>query len=88
MYSTGDFIATNQQFSSDLWGPTMEKFMDYLVKDLAEKHWNSIFSALTFFSARLTKEEAVHSHDPEEMDERVPLPLSDPPSPGPSTRSA
>lgn len=57
------------------------KFMDYLANDLKEKHWNSIFSALVAFSTQVAKEEAIHNNIPEEVEERVPLPLSDPPSP-------
>lgn len=81
MHATGDFIASGQQFNTDFWGPATVKFMDYLAIDLNEHHWNSIFSALAAFSARVVKEEAIYNDVPEEAEERVPLPLSDPPSP-------
>ena len=55
--------------------------MDYITNDLSEKHWNAIFAALSVFSTRVSKEEAKHNSAPEEPRERVPLPLSDPPSP-------
>jgi hypothetical protein len=55
--------------------------MDYIANDLNEGHWDSIFRALSFFSARAEKEEAVRNGAPEEARERVPLPPSDPPSP-------
>lgn len=81
MYATGDFIATGQQFNAEFWGPATTRFMDYLVNDLGEKHWDSIFSALDSSSARAIKEEAIRNSIPVDVDERVPLPLSDPPSP-------
>ena len=81
MYATGDFISSGQQFNAEFWGPATAQFMDYLVNDLNEKHWNSIFSALNSFSARVVKEEAIYNNVPKEVDGRVPLPLSDPPSP-------
>lgn len=56
-------------------------FMDYIVNDLTERHWNSIFSALYSFSTRAEKEEAARNAAPEGPHERVPLPPSDPPSP-------
>ena len=57
------------------------RYMDYITNDLNEKHWNSIFAALSVFSTRAAKEEAVHNSTPEEPHGRVPLPPSDPPSP-------
>ena len=81
MHATGDFIASGQQFNTEFWGPTTVKFMDYLANDLNEHHWNSIFSALTAFSTRVVRDEAIHHGVPEEAEEHVPLPLSDPPSP-------
>ena len=81
MYTTGDFVASTQQFGAEFWGPSTAQFMDYLVNDLGQKHWDSIFNALSSFSRRVTKEEAIHNNALEEVDERVPLPLSDPPSP-------
>lgn len=81
MYTTGDFIASGQQFNADSWGPTTARFMDYIINDLGEKQWTSIFSELFSFSAQAAKEEAVHNGAPEEPRERVPLPSSDPPSP-------
>jgi hypothetical protein len=59
MYATGDFIASGQQFNTEFWGPTTAQYMDYLVNDLKEKQWNSIFSALDSFSIGVAKEEAV-----------------------------
>ena len=81
MYATGDFINSGQQFNADSWGPTTAHFMDYIVNDLSEKHWDSIFDALSSFSVRTMKEEAVHNGVPDKPHGRVPLPASDPPSP-------
>ena len=81
MYATGDFIVSRKPFSSDSWGSTTVQFMDYIANDLTERHWNSIFSMLYSFSAQVTKEEEMHNSTPHELCERVPLPLSDPPSP-------
>lgn len=50
-------------------------------EDLSERHWNSIFAALSVFAIRASREEAVRNSAPEEPRKRVPLPPSDPPSP-------
>ena len=55
--------------------------MDYIVNDLGERHWGSIFNALSSFSIQKEKEVAIRNSAPEESCERVPLPPSDPPSP-------
>ena len=57
------------------------RYMDYITNDLSEKHWNSIFAALSIFAIRVSREEAVLIGAPEEPCERVPLAMSDPPSP-------
>lgn len=51
------------------------------MNDLNERHWNSIFSALSSFVVQVSKEEAVHNGASEEPCGHVPLPPSDPPSP-------
>ena len=81
MYATGDFIISDQRFDASDWGPTTAQFMDYIVHDLTEKHWNSIFLALASYSIQTAKEKAVQNGASEESQERVPLPPSDPPSP-------
>ena len=81
MYATGDFIASNQQFNSDSWGPTTAQYMDHIINDLSENHWTSIFSAMHSFSAQTVKEEATYNGIPTEQYERVTLPPSDPLSP-------
>jgi hypothetical protein len=80
-YATGDFIEPAQQFNAEFWGPRTVRYMDYIVNDLTEPHWDAIFASLTKFSVQTIKEEAVHNNAPEELHERVPLPASDPPSP-------
>lgn len=80
MHATGDFIEPVQPFNAEFWGPSTTRYMDYIANDLNEKHWNSIFSALSSSSTRHEKEEAVRYSVPESQ-ERVPLPPSDPPSP-------
>ena len=57
MYTTGDFIEPVQPFNAEFWGPSTVQYMSYIANDLGEKHWNSIFLALNFFSARSQKEE-------------------------------
>ena len=81
MYATGDFIEPTHQFNSEFWGPRTIRYMDYITNDLSDKHWNSIFIALSVFAIRASSEEAVHNGAPEEPSERIPLPPSDPPSP-------
>jgi hypothetical protein len=82
MFTTGDYVASTQQFNSGDWGPTTTQFMDYIAHDLGERHWFSIFTALSSYSARVAKEEAAKNGASEQSQERVPLPPSDPPSPG------
>jgi hypothetical protein len=81
MYTTGDFVASTKQFNSGDWGPTTAQFMDHITHDLEEKHWFSIFTALSSYSTRIAKEESVKNGASEQLEERVPLPPSDPPSP-------
>jgi len=81
MYVTGDFIISAQWFDSDSWGPTTARFMDHIVEDLKEKHWDSIFCALRSFSVKVVNGEAVRNSVPATPYERIPLPPSDPPSP-------
>ena len=81
MHVTGDFILSVQQFGADPWGPMTVRYMDYIANDLSEKHWDSIFDALSSFSTKKEREEAVGYGTSEESHERVPLPPSDPPSP-------
>ena len=81
MYSTGDFIVSGQSFNAGDWGPSTAQFMEYIIRDLNENNWNSIFGALRSFSVQAMKEEALRNGAPEGPHERVPLPPSDPPSP-------
>lgn len=81
MYASGDFIESGQQFNLEFCGPRTVWYMDYIVNDLRDKHWESIFCALSAFSQGSAKEQAVFNGIPEESHGRVPLPPSDPPSP-------
>lgn len=81
MYATGDFIEPAQQFNAEFWGSRTTRYMDYITNDLSEKHWNSIFAAVSVFAIRVSREEAMHNGASEELHDRVPLPASDPPSP-------
>ena len=81
MHASGDFIASGQQFNAEFWGLTTAWFMHYLVNDLGEKHWDSLFSALNTSSTRAIRDKAIRNSITVDVDERVPLPLSDPPSP-------
>lgn len=80
-YATGDFIDPIEPFSADGWGPRTVRYMDYIANDLNEKNWDSIFCALSTFTVRTAKEEAIRNGASEEPYKRVPLPPSDPPSP-------
>ena len=80
-YATSDFVEPAQQFNAEFWGAKTARYMDYIANDLGEKHWDSIFGALASFAIRTEREEAVRNSVPEEPHQRVPLPLSDPPSP-------
>ena len=81
MYATGDFIESGEQFDAISCGPATAQFMDYIVNDLRENQWNSIFGLLSTFTRQTLKEEATRNSAPKEPRERVPLPPSDPPSP-------
>ena len=81
MYTTGDFIESGQQFNADNWNLRTTRYMDYVVNDLGDRHWDSIFGALSTFSLQTEKEEAAQNSKPKVPRERIPLPLSDPPSP-------
>jgi hypothetical protein len=81
MYATGDFIESTQKFTAEWWGPSTTQYLDYIAHDLNERHWDSIFGALSSFVIRAEKEEAVRNGAPEAPCKRVPLPASDPPSP-------
>jgi hypothetical protein len=81
MYDSGDFIKSAKTFNGDDLGPKTLQYMEYITKDLSEKHWQSLFNALSTFSQIASKEEAIKNHAPEEPRGRVPLPPSDPPSP-------
>jgi hypothetical protein len=81
MHNSGDFIASHQPFSADDWSPTTAKFMDYIIHDVKDGQWDSLFRLLNAFCARTAKEEAARNGAPNEPSERVPLPPSDPPSP-------
>ena len=81
MYKTGDFVLSGQRFDTEGCGPSTAKYLDHISNDLGEKQWNSIFGALSAFSKRAKKEEAVKNSKPKEPRERVPLPPSDPPTP-------
>lgn len=81
MYATGDFIQTGQQFDASSCGLWTARYMDYIINDLRENQWDSIFGTLSTFSRKAMKEEAVYNSAPEGPRERIPLPPSDPPSP-------
>ena len=49
-YATGDFVEPAQQFNAEFWGAKTARYMDYIANDLSEKHWDSIFGALTSFA--------------------------------------
>jgi len=80
-YLTGDFIEPAQQFNAEFWGSRTTRYMDYVTNDLKERHWNSIFTALSIFTIRASREAAVLNSAPEEPCKCTPLPPSDPPSP-------
>ena len=81
MYATGDFIDSSKSFNGDDWNPRTARYMDYISNDLGKKQWDAIFLALSIFSQRAAKVEAIRNSEPIEPSERIPLPASDPPSP-------
>ena len=81
MYSSGDFIRSGSSFNDNGCGPRTIMYMDYIFNDLNEKHWGSLFSALSSFSKNIVIEEAVKNSASEEPCGCVPLPPSDPPLP-------
>lgn len=81
MHSTGDYVEATQGFNAEFWNERTALFMEYITKDLTERHWNGIFAALAAVSKRVAAEVAVETGAPPVPRERVPLPPSDPPSP-------
>jgi hypothetical protein len=55
--------------------------MEYITKDLSERHWDGIFRGLAVMSVKTAVEAEVENTAPQASKERVPLPPSDPPSP-------
>lgn len=81
MHLTGDYIKATQSFNAEFWGQRTALFMEYITKDLTERHWDGIFRGLTAVSKRVAEEVAIATGAPQVPQERVPLPPSDPPSP-------
>ena len=81
MHSTGDYVEAAQGFNAEFYGVRMALFMDYISKDLSERHWDGIFGGLAAVSKRVAAEVAAETGAPPAPRERVPLPPSDPPSP-------
>jgi len=81
MHLTGDYVKASQSFNTDFWGPRTQVFMDYITKDLVERHWDGIFRGLATVSKRVANEIAIAAGAPVTQQECVPLPPSDPPSP-------
>ena len=81
MYTTSDFIESNEWFDAKSCGNNTMKYMEYIVNNLGERQWNSIFGSLSVFSRRSMKEQAMNNSVPEEPRRQVPLPPSDPLSP-------
>ena len=70
----------SHQFGADFWGLKTACYMDYITNDLDERHWNSIFTLLSYIAAWALKEEVVCNGTPKAPHEHMPLPPSDPSS--------
>lgn len=81
MHLTGDYIEATQSFNAEFCGPRTALFMEYITKDLAERHWDGIFRGLAATVKTVAREAAAEAGVPQTSQERVPLPPSDPPSP-------
>ena len=81
MHLTGDYIEATQSFNAEFAGPSTELFMDYITKDLAERHWDGIFRGLAAMLKKVAAEVAAKAGAAPVPLKCVPLPLSDPPSP-------
>ena len=81
MHSTGDYIEATECFNAEFWGPRTALFMEYIAKDLAQRHWDGIFRGLVAMSVKVAREVAAEKGALQTPRERVPLPHSDPPSP-------
>ena len=81
MHSTGDYVEATQGFNAEFCGMRTALFMDYIAKDLTERHWDGIFGGLAAVSKRVAAEVAAETGAPPAPRECVPLPPSDPPSP-------
>ena len=81
MHSTGDYLKAAQGFNAEFCGMCTALFMDYITKDLTERHWDGVFGGLAAVSKRVAAEVAAETGAPPAPREHVPLPPSDPPSP-------
>lgn len=81
MHSTSDYIKAAQGLDAEFWGDRTALFMEYITKDLTERHWNGIFGGLAAISKGVAAEATVETGAPPTPQERVPLPPLDPPSP-------
>ena len=81
MHSTGDYIEATQSFNAEFCGHRTTIFMEYITKDLTERHWDGIFRGLAAMSKKVTGEVAAKKGSLQVPHECVPLPPSNPPSP-------
>ena len=81
MHLTGDYAEATQSFNTEFCGKRTALFMEYVTKDLSERHWDGIFRGLAAVSAKVAIEAAVAKGVSQTSKERVPLPPSDPPTP-------
>ena len=81
MHLTGDYIEATQSFNAEFWGIQTALFMEYITKDLSERHWDGIFRGLAAMSVKVATEDAVAKGITQTCKKRVPLPPSDPPLP-------
>jgi len=81
MHLTGDYVEASESFNAEFWGPRTTLFMEYITKDLAQRHWDGIFRGLAAMSVKVAREAAAEKGAPQVPQERAPLPPSDPPSP-------
>lgn len=81
MHSSGDYIEATQSFNAEFCGCRTALFMEYVTKDLTERHWDGIFRGLAAMSKKVVAEVAAEKGSRQVSQERVPLPPSDPPSP-------
>ena len=64
MHSTGNYVEATQGLNTEFCGMRMALFMEYITKDLTERHWDGVFGGLATVSKRVAAEVAAEMGAP------------------------